>query len=282
MIDTDVARNLIVVADDLGLSPGVNRAVRDAFQQGGLTHASISVTSMHFKDALENVLPTCPGLCVGLHLNLLSGQVASPPGEVPLLADGQGRMNRGILDFWRLCRQHDGTAFRAQLRREIEAQIVRAQAAGLHLTHLDGHQHCHALPAVNEIVHELAAARGIPRVRAINERLLTSLRMGRSVRRLSGLSLLRYAILRCILCWRREGVGLYFYSVLYSCRLGEGDVPRFIPEGCDGIELMVHPGRPDLDKTEPIDRECDRRHLVSPHRTGELRLCMALKEAGGR
>ena len=59
----------------------------------------------------------------------------------------------------------------AEVRRELDAQINRVCAAGIDISHLDGHQHVHVLPGVARIVAELAAAHGVRAVRYPAERV---------------------------------------------------------------------------------------------------------------
>lgn len=65
-------KQLIVNGDDLGLSPGVNRGIVEAFSRGILTSASLIVNSPWSEDAAQRIRDV-PGISIGLHVNLGDG-----------------------------------------------------------------------------------------------------------------------------------------------------------------------------------------------------------------
>jgi len=54
-------RQLIVNADDLGLTVGVNRAIREAHADGIVTSATLMASGVAFADAIELVTRYCGG-----------------------------------------------------------------------------------------------------------------------------------------------------------------------------------------------------------------------------
>src|SRR4051794_19898944 len=131
-------KQLIVTADDFGLTDGVNRAVVFAHQQGVVTSASLMVNASAFDSAVELARHN-PGLDIGLHLNL-----TNKPFALAL-------------------RPH-----RVHLEREIRSQIEKVLGTGLQITHLDGHKHVHIIPAVLRIVRMVAPEYGIRAIRTMN------------------------------------------------------------------------------------------------------------------
>ncbi|MCB9131691.1 MAG: ChbG/HpnK family deacetylase [Anaerolineales bacterium] len=63
---------LIINADDLGYSPGVNTAIADLYQAGLVTSTSLIVNLPH-SEAGAAIARRLPGLSVGVHLNLSKG-----------------------------------------------------------------------------------------------------------------------------------------------------------------------------------------------------------------
>ena len=169
-------RRLIVSADDFGLSSGVNAGIIHAHRHGILTNASLMVTGAACDEAVRLALAT-PALAVGLHLVLLQGRAAAPPWTIPRLV-GADRMFRtspvptGLRYFFT-------PGLRAELAREIRAQLEAFAATGLPLSHVDGHLNVHLHPAVLNILLELAPAHGIRAVRLPREPLGTSLWLDR-------------------------------------------------------------------------------------------------------
>src|ERR1035437_8636195 len=85
-------RRLIVNADDFGRSVSINQAVVRAHQEGVLTTASLMVNEPAFEEAVA-LARERPALGVGLHLTLLCGHSALPPGEIPGLVNGNGEFS---------------------------------------------------------------------------------------------------------------------------------------------------------------------------------------------
>ncbi len=93
-------KKLIVNADDLGLTPGVNRGVLRAFQDGIVTSASLLVTGSAFEDAVALARQN-PDLDVGLHLTLVEEQAILGREALPSLVDESGRLPRTSGEFLR-------------------------------------------------------------------------------------------------------------------------------------------------------------------------------------
>jgi predicted glycoside hydrolase/deacetylase ChbG (UPF0249 family) len=65
-------KSLIVNADDLGWTEGVNRGIAEAHRKGLVTSTSLLANGLAFASALE-VARANPELGVGVHLNLSNG-----------------------------------------------------------------------------------------------------------------------------------------------------------------------------------------------------------------
>ena len=145
MARPEIARRLIVNADDFGLSPSVNQAVVTAHRDGILTTASLMVNEPGFEEAIA-LAKQNPRLGVGLHLALSHGHAALLPGEIPGLVNERGEFsNRPVSTGLRYFVRRD---LREELRREIKAQFEKFKATGLPLDHVNGHLHFHFHPRV--------------------------------------------------------------------------------------------------------------------------------------
>src|SRR5207249_2839194 len=131
-------RRLVVTADDFGAAPEVNAAVVRAHRDGILTSTSLMVTGDAVEEAVQLARET-PSLAVGLHLVLAQGRPAAPPAEIPDLVAADGAFRRAPIDTGiRYAWQYLLGTGRAQLRREIEAQLA-AFAARVYGMHQTGH-----------------------------------------------------------------------------------------------------------------------------------------------
>jgi hopanoid biosynthesis associated protein HpnK len=238
-------KQLIVNADDLGLTPAVNRGVVRAFQSGIVTSTSLLVTGSAFEDAVALARQN-PELDVGLHLALVEERAVLGPDVLPTLVDETGRFPRTSAEFIR--RAILGGINWLEVEREIAAQIALFQETGLRLSHLDSHQHLHMFPPVFQIVRRLA--RWVENVWIRNPvgpwRKSPDTPMGRWVQRL-GLNL------TCLSARRlRDGSqpqmpdGMYGFEV--SGRLTRSALEQILRKIPDGLyELICHPGEDDAE-----------------------------------
>ena len=155
-------RTLVVNADDLGLTVGVNNGIFDAHDRGILTSASLMATAPAAANAIGRVRSR-PALGIGAHLTLVDGAPMLPPDCVPTLVNDDGRFQHSWKPFIVACLM--GRVSMAEVERELTAQIECLTSQGIRLTHLDSHKHVHLYPPVFEIAARLAKRFGIPVVR---------------------------------------------------------------------------------------------------------------------
>src|SRR2546427_12450295 len=162
-----VQRRLVVNADDLGLTVGVNDGIFDAHDLGILTSASLFANAPATVDAIRRARSR-PSLGIGVHLALVDGVPALPAASVPSLVGADGRFRPSwkpfVVDALR------GRISPADVERELTAQIERVVGAGITPTHLDAHKHVHGYPPVFAIVARLAVRFRVPVVRVPYER----------------------------------------------------------------------------------------------------------------
>jgi chitin disaccharide deacetylase len=133
---------LVVNADDLGYTEGVNRGIFEAHDRGIVSSTSFMVDRPAAESGASGALART-GLGVGLHADF-----------------GEWSFEGGA---WRAVGvpvdQHDRDAVAAELRR----QLHRFRALlGRDPTHLDSHQHVHRREPVRSAMLELAAELGVP------------------------------------------------------------------------------------------------------------------------
>lgn len=167
---------LIVNADDFGYSEAVNQAIIKAFDEGILTSCSLMVSADAFEQAVE-LARQRPRLAVGLHLVLICGRAVLPVSEVSHLVDKQG--NFPYSPFITGLRYYFLPAARAELRKEIYAQVEKFTTTGLPFSHIDGHLHMHMHPTVFQILAEAAEHYGVKRIRLPRETLSHTLKLRR-------------------------------------------------------------------------------------------------------
>ncbi|MBZ0299576.1 MAG: carbohydrate deacetylase [Anaerolineae bacterium] len=152
-------RKLIVNADDLGLSPGVNQGILEAHLRGILTSTTAMVNMPDAGAGIELLQREAPQVGIGLHLNLTTGRPVLPPDQVPSL------VQEGVFPY------HAGNPLaRAdrldpdEVSAELRAQFERfLQLAGRKPDHLDSHHHAaYHIPAAFLTLLELAGEYHLP------------------------------------------------------------------------------------------------------------------------
>src|SRR3954468_12194106 len=91
MADGMPTRQLIVNADDYGLSPGVVAGILAAHRDGLVTSPT---TMINMPWAAEGIAAASPSVAIVLHLNLTTGTPSAGPARVPSLVGPDGRCLR--------------------------------------------------------------------------------------------------------------------------------------------------------------------------------------------
>jgi predicted glycoside hydrolase/deacetylase ChbG (UPF0249 family) len=148
-------RRLIVNADDLGRTAGINQGVFDAHRRGVVTSATMMVNYPSAAD-VPALSAANPRLGIGLHLALTGGVPALPPERVATLVDEGGRLPPKPDGL--------GGASPREVLDEARAQLARfRQIMKRDPTHFDSHHHSHReVPAVLEAIVTLARETGRP------------------------------------------------------------------------------------------------------------------------
>jgi chitin disaccharide deacetylase len=140
-------RRFGLCADDYGISPAVNRAIRDLIAMGRINATSVMVAAPSFDAAEAGALALVAGdgarARVGLHL-VLTAPFRPLSRYRPVAADGAFLSLRQMLARG-LARVLDGRAAGVEAEHQIEAF---RQAFGRLPDFIDGHQHVHLLPQV--------------------------------------------------------------------------------------------------------------------------------------
>jgi chitin disaccharide deacetylase len=149
-------RLVIISCDDLGSCHAANVGVYDALRIGAATCASIMVPAPWAEHAAHLALPTDD---IGVHLTLNAEHELyrwGPITHAPSLQSGEGGFPRSLEDLW----EH---ADPAEVLRELRAQIERAIAWDIDVTHLAPHLTAITLrPEFFDVYLELAVEFALP------------------------------------------------------------------------------------------------------------------------
>ena len=234
---------LIVNADDFGLSHYVNDAVIRAHRDGILTSASVMVNEPACDEAVK-LAKENPKLGVGLHITLLMGHSALPPGKIPGLVNNRGEfsdspVSTGMKYFF-------NSGLRKQLRAEIRAQFEKFRATGLPLDHVNGHLHFHLHPVVFKILMEDSDTLGISHLRLTRDCFSRSRRTshGHLLYRISHAAIFEMLSSRARRPLEQKKIrhAQITFGLLQNARVDEEYILKLLPELPPGdSELYSHP-----------------------------------------
>lgn len=160
-------KKFILNADDFGMSDAYNRAILEGYSSGILKSASLVANGEAFEEAWKNVIPACPDLGVGIHLNVIEGK--SLCLGLDRLTDEEGNFNNSYVQLLLKSLNKKDTALMEQLEKEFRAQIEEVMKH-TKVTHIDSHVHVHSIPPIFELVCRLAKEYGIKQIRSQYEK----------------------------------------------------------------------------------------------------------------
>jgi predicted glycoside hydrolase/deacetylase ChbG (UPF0249 family) len=229
---------IIINADDMGAAAEVNDAIFKAAARGGLCSASVMANMEHAEAAIAEA-KRLPELALGAHLNLTDGRALA--GGLDLLTDKGGFFKRGFLSLLFLS-FFKRRALAEQAEREFRAQIEFLAMRGARVAHIDSHRHIHHIPALFYIAKKLAAQYKIPRVRVVNESLLSTIGATANYSCLWNGGLVKWAVLRVLNLISGAKSDTYFYSILHTMRIWGRNARRIrAPKRFASVEVNLHP-----------------------------------------
>ncbi len=245
-------KQLILNADDFGMTLGVNEGIIRAHREGILTSATLMANGEAFDDAVERARAN-KELGVGCHLVLVGGKCVATKDSVASLVDVGGNLPDSLPLF--VAKISSGIIRTEEIERELRAQIGKVRAAGIEPTHLDTHKHTHAHPRVMEALGKVAKECGIARVRKPIENLRDSWETSQAGGQGVSMQILAAGAVRAIApqftaISRRYGLLSpdHFLGLAMTGQLGPTVLRGVIGTVVDGTtEIMLHPGICDAD-----------------------------------
>jgi predicted glycoside hydrolase/deacetylase ChbG (UPF0249 family) len=227
---------LIVAADDLGLTEGINDGIFEAHDHGIVTAAALMPTGTAFADAVTRAAAR-PALDLGVHLTL--DEEASLLEGASTITDRHGRFLSRRELVSRLVR---GKVDLGEVERCWTVQLDRVAEAGVVPSFVNSHGHIHAFPTLLPIALRLAERYGIHAIRRPFERPRVS----------TGVTVARVALVSAAAGWsfrRARNTGVRwpdrFVGLAGSGHLDRRDLDGLLHGASGVVELMTHPGRAD-------------------------------------
>jgi len=243
-------KKLIINADGFGFTKGINKGIIELIEKGVVTSISCNVNFPYIID-LEYIVKSYPNVSIGLHLNINVGKPVCLSEEVPSLVNESGEFWDNEFNKKLLLRQIN----LSELQKELEAQIIKLQSYGLHISHLDGHQHKHLLPGYFGVVLKICKKHNIKRIRCHRKYLIFKNNKNRKLKiilhYLSHPSRIITHSYARILMKKAEFEGVAMADRLITPNLDNSmfllstwfEILKSLPSGIN--EIYCHPGYPD-------------------------------------
>lgn len=217
-------RRVIIHADDFGLHPAVNEAIMRGHRDGVITSASIMARGDAFDEAAR-LAEAAASLDLGLHFCLVGIPTMPQSLGAFLAAHASGQFSASRIE--------------SELRRQIDLVLHRRN---LKISHIDSHQHLHALPSIMRIVCRVAAECDIPCIRLPLD--------GPALTPISGARRAQAAALRLTSKVSRAHIAVfgrrttdYFLGMAASGHLTTSTLAAYCAQARPGTtEIVCHPG----------------------------------------
>ena len=255
-MSVQAVRRITLCADDYGISPAVDRGIRQLISRGRLNATTAMVVAPSFgKEAAKALLDTGRA-AIGLHVTLTAP--FKPLTDFTSLRGGRFLTLPNVLGM-ALARRLD----QAAVHREIGAQLLAFAAAfGRSPDFVDGHQHVHIFPQVRDAFLRAVAEH------APNAWVRQCGRVAGQPRKLHDRKGLLLDVLSVGLRRKARRLGLRFnpaFAGTYSFA-PDADFPRVFARFLEGLPdgglVMCHPGF--------VDAELERLDTLTVQREREL------------
>ena len=151
--------DVIVNADDLGMSPEVNQETFDLMDQGLVTSATLIANSPYVEDACQRI-PNYGHCSFGVHLDVTEFHPVGHNDKLqPLLNEN------GEFDCDRVRQVGIDSTLADGIFQEYCDQIEKLASLGVMPSHIDSHHHVHTIPRVFLILKKVQKRFGIRKVR---------------------------------------------------------------------------------------------------------------------
>jgi len=232
-------KQLIVSADDLGLTRSTNEGILLGWKEGIVTNINFIPSGSAADDAL-GLLKYNKVSEIGVHLALTETAPLTNPRLIGSLKGKNGRFPAAHSKF--LGRLIVGKIDTEHIRTEFRSQMDRAAQSGARITNISSHEHIHMIPIILKVFIEIAKEYKVPFVRMLKIEKVSPPISLKKLYKLATVSCFK-GIMKMGL--RKSGLRYAdnFIGFLDSGALNENILIGMIKNLKEGVtELVAHPG----------------------------------------
>lgn len=272
---TKKQKKIVINLDDLGMSPGTNKAIFNLFEEGTLPiRASIiATTGTPFQEAM-NEINKRKDLNLGIHLSLTYGKSLTGSNR---FSSSENIFN---LTFFDILLRSKSKYFLVDVENEFRSQIISVMKVTRKITHINTHQHIHAIPAINKIILKLAKEFHICDIRGFKEKPIMYLNSTKAYSRIFSTYAIKFNVVKFMGFFREKRKERYLYSILFSeIPLNIGIFSKLIVfSRSNCIEILAHVGDYTENEDHSFFTKGEERYHNSEKRLNEYKQLLALSE----
>lgn len=235
-------RQLIMNADDFGIHESVNEGIVESHVDGCVTSTTIMAGGSAFEHAVM-LAKQYPKLGVGVHLTLVG---ASPVAraDVHTLLTKDGTFLFSYREF--AMKYVLGLISKEHIEYELWCQMQKVAGSGISITHIDSHQHLHALPDMPRIIGRIAKEFNVTKVRIPIEPFCYFGPEKIDLKRLFARTVLSGCSYLAEHDYKKQGFCYpqHFFGMLAGGAMSQAAMRHVVENLPGGVsEIMVHPGK---------------------------------------
>ena len=168
--------NIIITADDYGMSKSVNKAIKELVTIRTITSMNV-MTNMEYYHDFSSIRKINPDLSIGIHWTLTAGRPVSDKKDVPSLVDDKGNFY-SYPEFRKRYRQH--LIIDDDIIKELKEQYKIFYALSGIPDYWNTHQNVHVDFKIFQLFVKLASEFHIPKMRSHQRLYVPSSNKGKS------------------------------------------------------------------------------------------------------
>ena len=158
-----MVKELIITADDYGMSTSVNTAIEECIVAGTVLSTSVMTTMLDCERASQ-LRQRFPGVSVGIHWTLTQGRPVLEQAIIPSLINSHGRFISACSSDFRK-RFLIGKISKEEIRKELIAQYWRFRELAGTPDYWNTHENLHVWPTLFQLITKVGKELGIGRMR---------------------------------------------------------------------------------------------------------------------
>jgi predicted glycoside hydrolase/deacetylase ChbG (UPF0249 family) len=145
-------KEIIICADDFGISPGVSKGILKLAENNKISATSVMVCFDDWKQEAKPLINLKNQIDIGLHFTLTGAVPLSNPQEIPSLVNERGEL-ASLGQFIKKCflRNINSEEVKREFKKQLDSFV---EFFGFTPHYVDGHHNVHQYPVVNKALIE--------------------------------------------------------------------------------------------------------------------------------